>query len=89
MGTRDKGREIKRKRAYEYMVSVAYRLALVPDPGSVEQLAGHMDVSISALHALKNGKKDPYSDLVDRFKQVVCPEVSEAEVDEVLTKPFL
>ena len=78
-----------RKRAYSYMVGVVRNwVNWVPPIDSDEKLAEALDVPVNDLTSLKEGLSNPSEKLVAAFKKLVCPLVSESEVDSYLVTPF-
>lgn len=78
----------ERKRAYLYMVEEVKRLILTPPIDSDVRLAETLDIPIDELNSLKEGLSNPSEKMITAFKSLVCPIVSETEVNLYLIKPF-
>jgi hypothetical protein len=77
-----------RKRAYQYMFEEAKKLLWTPSIDSDERLADTLDISLNELTSLKEGLSNPSAKMITTFKSLVCPMVSETDVDLYLVKPF-
>jgi len=81
----------KRKKAYEYIKGVVCNMVGAPMSISDAELANILGGTIELkdeLHALREGKLNPFPRLVNAFKEFVGPTIPESTIDAYLVDPF-
>lgn len=81
----------KRKEAYEYIrTTICKGLGVPPDASDTElanQLGGIFGLK-NSLKALREGKANPTTQLVEAFKALLLPFIAESEINSCLVDPF-
>jgi len=81
----------KRKKVYEYIKGSVCNMVGAPMSISDAELANILGGTIELkdeLHALRQGKLDPFPRLVNAFKKFVGPTIPEPTINAYLVDPF-